>query len=100
MRFTLDQLEKLNADARSPLRGRFDFERVGVFGHSFGLSVAAQLAKDDPRVRAAVLMSGVLMGDVARNPIVPKPLLLMLESSVKGKDRAPGVAGRMPLVRI
>lgn len=34
--FTLNQMGKVNVDARSPLKGRFDFSRVGVIGHSFG----------------------------------------------------------------
>jgi len=88
MRFALNQLEKLNADTRSPLKGRFDFDRVGAFGHSMGATATAQVAKDDPRVRAAILIDGTIMGDVARNPIVSKPLLLMLASSFKGRDRA------------
>ena len=86
--FALNQLEKLNADAKSPLKGRFDFDRVGAFGHSLGATATAQVAKDDPRFRAAILIDGTIMGDVARNPIVPKPLLLMLASSFKGRDRA------------
>jgi len=98
MRFTLNQLEKLNADAKSPLKGRFDFDRVGVFGHSFGLSVAAQLAKDDARVRAAILLDGNLMGDVARNPNVPKPLLQIRSDSSKGTQLAPGEMGRNPVM--
>jgi dienelactone hydrolase len=88
MSFTLNQLEKLNADAKSPLKGRLDFDRVGVFGHSMGATATAQVAKDDPRVRAAILIDGTIMGDVARNPTVPKPFLLMLASSFKGRDRA------------
>jgi hypothetical protein len=88
MRFALNQVEKLNVDDKSPLKGRFDFDRVGAFGHSIGATVTAQVAKDDPRVRAAILIDGTIMGDVARNPIVSKPLLLMLAGSFKGKDRA------------
>ena len=88
MRFTLNQLEKLNTDPKSPLKGRFDFDRVGAFGHSIGATATAQVAKDDPRVRAAILIDGNIMGDVASNPIVPKPLLLMSASSFKGRDRA------------
>jgi len=94
MRFTLNQLEKLNADAKSPLKGRLDFDRVGVFGHSIGATATAQVAKDDTRVRAAILLDGTLMGDVVRNPIIPKPLLLMSASSFKGKERQPGLKGR------
>jgi predicted dienelactone hydrolase len=93
-RFTLNQLEKLNADTKSPLKGRLDFDRVGVFGHSIGATATAQVAKDDTRVRAAILLDGTLMGDVVRNPIIPKPLLLMSASSFKGKERQPGLKGR------
>jgi dienelactone hydrolase len=98
MRFTLNQLEKLNADAKSPLKGRFDFDRVGVFGHSMGATATAQVAKDDPRFRAAILLDGVLMGDVARNPIVPKPLLHIRSGIFKGKQLAPGEM-RSPVLR-
>jgi pimeloyl-ACP methyl ester carboxylesterase len=88
IRFALNQLEKLNADPKSPLKGRFDFDRVGAFGHSIGATATAQVAKDDPRVRAAILIDGSIMGDVASNPIVSKPLFLILASSFKGRDRA------------
>jgi len=86
MRFTLNQLEKLNIDARSPLKGKFDFDQVGVFGHSFGGTVSAQVAKDDVRVRAAILMDGNIMGDLATNPNIPKPLLFISSRSGQGKN--------------
>lgn len=94
IRFTITQLEKLNADAKSRLQGCFDFARTGVFGHSMGATATAQVAKDDARVRAAILLDGTLMGDVVRNPVIPKPLLLISASSFKGKDRQPGAKGR------
>src|SRR5215813_209492 len=94
MRFTLNQLEKLNADAKSHLKGRLDFDRVGVYGHSIGATATAQVAKDDARARAAILLDGTLMGDVVRNPIIPKPLLLISASSFKGKERQPGSKAR------
>src|SRR5262249_62077921 len=48
MRFALNQLEKVNADPKSPLKGRMDFDHVGAFGHSMGMTATAQVAKDDP----------------------------------------------------
>lgn len=42
LRFTLNQLEKLNADSKSALHGRLDRARVGVCGHSFGATAASQ----------------------------------------------------------
>jgi uncharacterized protein (TIGR03067 family) len=93
LRFTLNQLEQVNADANSPLKGRFDFDHVGVFGHSIGATAAIQVAKDDPRVGPAIMLDGSLMGDIARNPLVPKPLLLIFADSSKGKVRQPGDQG-------
>jgi hypothetical protein len=88
LRFSLNQLEKLNADEKSPLKGRLDFDHVGALGHSIGATATAQVVKDDRRIRAAILIEGTVMGDVSRNPEIPKPLLLMLASSAKGRDRA------------
>ncbi|MFN7929310.1 MAG: hypothetical protein U0Y68_15465 [Blastocatellia bacterium] len=97
LRFALNQLEKLNAEASSPLRGRLDFTRVGVLGHSFGATAASQLAKQDVRVHAAVTMDGSLMSDVFRDPRIPKPLLLMQSAMMQGKAaRNPQLKGRKP----
>lgn len=62
----LDQLRRWDADATGPFAGRFDLQRVGMSGHSFGAVTTqavsgqrfpggAQLA--DARVRAALLLS-------------------------------------------
>lgn len=69
--FVIDQLEKLNADKTSPLKGRLDLNAMAVAGHSFGayttLALAGQtfitrigLTKryDEPRIKAAIQMSG------------------------------------------
>lgn len=63
----LDALEIWNADGEHPLHGRFDLERVGMSGHSFGAvttqAVSGQAARGigqhstDPRIDAAVAMS-------------------------------------------
>jgi len=42
-------------DARDPnLRGAFDFEAIGVFGHSVGGATAGQLAFGDSEIRAGI----------------------------------------------
>ena len=65
-KFAIDQLEKLNADAASPLKGKLDMKAVAIAGHSFGgfttLALAGQtfLLKQgfsDPRIKAAIQMS-------------------------------------------
>ncbi len=68
--FAIDQVEKLNADKTSPLKGRLDLKAIAIAGHSFGgyttLALAGQtfvlplgLTKhyDEPRIKAAIQMS-------------------------------------------
>lgn len=53
-----------------------DPTRTGVLGQSLGGSVAAQLAHDEPRVRAAANLDGALLPPVADSGLT-KPFLLM-----------------------
>ncbi len=67
--FAIDQMEKLNADGSSPLKGRLDLQAIAMAGHSFGgyttLALAGETfilplgAKryDEPRIKAAIQMS-------------------------------------------
>jgi len=91
--FALNQLEKVNA-GDGLLGGRLDLGRVGAFGHSMGGSVALHVAKDDPRVRAAVDLDGMLTLDLVRaGP--PKPLLVL--SSGFTLAGGPALRARNPL---
>lgn len=74
MNFSLNQVEKLNADAGSPFAGRLDLAHVGAFGHSFGGATALQAAKDNPRITAAVCLDCTPMGDAVTQGL-PKPTL-------------------------
>lgn len=62
----LDELQRLNDLPDDALRGRLDLKRVGMSGHSFGAVTTQALAGqtypligslDDPRIKAAVIMS-------------------------------------------
>lgn len=68
--FALDQIEKLNTDDGSPLKGRLDLRAMAVAGHSFGgytslalagqtflLPAGASRHYDEPRIKAAIQMS-------------------------------------------
>jgi predicted dienelactone hydrolase len=80
MIFTLNQLSKVNADARSPLKGHLDFNRVGAFGHSMGGAAVLQFATDDRRVRAVFDIDGSPTWNAA-NKDLAKPLLVLSAAS-------------------
>lgn len=75
-RFVLDELENLDRTPGHPLESRLDMNRVGATGHSFGGAVSVELAREDPRVRVAVELDGVLHGAAASHGL-NKPVLLI-----------------------
>lgn len=73
--FVIDQVEKLNADESSPLKGRLDLKAIGFAGHSFGGFTTLALAGEtfilpfgtkryaEPRIKAAIQMSAPAPSD-------------------------------------
>ena len=63
MRFTLDQITRLNTapGSEAPFAGRVDLARVGVFGHSFGGIAVGRACELDQRFKACLNQDG--MGD-------------------------------------
>jgi pimeloyl-ACP methyl ester carboxylesterase len=68
--FAIDQLEKLNVDKTSPLKGRLELKSIAIAGHSFGgyttlalagqtflLPTGATKRYTEPRLKAAIQMS-------------------------------------------
>ncbi|GGU67074.1 hypothetical protein GCM10010211_35380 [Streptomyces albospinus] len=88
-RFVLDELGRTGSASVLPegLRGALDTGAVGMFGQSAGGFTAAQTMHDDPRIRAAADLDGVLgytqRDDDPSHPStvgrdgVDRPLLLM-----------------------
>jgi dienelactone hydrolase len=54
--FALDTLATMNSSVRSPLGGKLDLGRVGVYGHSTGGGAAIQFCGSDSRCRALLAM--------------------------------------------
>jgi len=52
VRFLLDTLLQGGAEADIPAGLRFDVDRIGVFGHSFGAVTSALVSQEDERIRA------------------------------------------------
>jgi predicted dienelactone hydrolase len=61
LRFVLDQLARLNSGAIvSPLAGRLDLAKVGLYGHSTGGGAVVLACGQDPRCRAGLTMDAWL----------------------------------------
>jgi hypothetical protein len=60
MRFTLDQITRLNrgSPSQAPFAGRVDLVRVGVFGHSFGGIAVGRACELDQRFKACLNQDG------------------------------------------
>jgi dienelactone hydrolase len=63
-----------NTQASEPSFSRFDLDRVGAVGASFGGATAAEAALDGGNIRAAVNLDGLLFGRAATEAI-PRPYL-------------------------
>jgi dienelactone hydrolase len=80
-RFVLDELERLDRlDPEGLFTRRLDFSRVGVFGHSFGGAVAAEVCKVDQRFKAGINYDGLVFGDVLEQGI-GKPFLFFMDGT-------------------
>jgi pimeloyl-ACP methyl ester carboxylesterase len=78
-RFILDQVDRMNKDdSRELFSGKFDLDRVGILGHSFGGSTAAEACFVDPRFKAGMSLDGNLYGTLANGS--PKQPFFFFES--------------------
>jgi predicted dienelactone hydrolase len=60
-KFVLDTLGKMNdGQTDSIFQGKLDLEKIGAIGHSVGGAVAYNLALNDPRVKAAIDLDGIV----------------------------------------
>ena len=80
VQFVLDQLEKINkCDPQQLFTSKFDFSRIGIFGHSWGGATAAQMCRIDSRCKAGINIDGSLRGTDAEIPF-NKPFMILLGS--------------------
>lgn len=79
MSFVISQLLAASGSTSSPLRGLVDAKRIAVAGQSDGAMTAFATAYErpwrDPRVRAAVVLSGAILG--RRVPVDPHAVPLL-----------------------
>ena len=75
VQFVVDELARLNTRRDSPFAGRIDTASIAIAGHSFGGLTALQAAQQDARIRAAVLIDGVVTGEAVH--ATEKPVLML-----------------------
>jgi dienelactone hydrolase len=97
--FTLSQLAAVNAGARRFLKGHFDLDHVGAFGHSLGGAAAAQFAHDDARVHAVVSIDGSPFWN-SGNHALDKPLLILSAATDAGVTYDRLLAGARPALQL
>jgi predicted dienelactone hydrolase len=85
--FVLDQVAAL-AKAPGPFNDRFDLDRIGAFGWSFGGATSMELAVRDPRIKAAIDQDGQLFGQ-ARSRGTTRPVMMMHNGSDPMADAKP-----------
>jgi hypothetical protein len=91
VRFALDRLTALEAEAGDRFAGRLDLGRVGVFGHSFGGATAAEACRLDRRCKAGADLDGTPYGPVARAGL-PQPFLFVRGDEEWDPEERPGMA--------
>lgn len=80
IRFVLDHLEKMNEqDPRGLFTGKMDMGRIGMLGHSYGGSTAAQAMLEDTRILAGINMDGPIHEPVASKGL-DRPFMFMLNA--------------------
>ncbi len=85
--FVMGQVERLQrGEIPSPLAGRLDLERQGVFGFSFGGATAAVVCLEDARCDAGANLDGSLWGDKIEQEPLEKPFLFFDSAESAGKN--------------
>lgn len=84
--FVLDQVERLNINKESFLFGKLDLNRLGIFGHSLGGALAAEMCRRDSRFKAGISLDGSV-SDVT-DWAVKKPFMFIV-GTLLGNDLYP-----------
>lgn len=78
--FVLDKIEQLSeSDEFKTFKGRLDLTKIGVFGHSFGGTVAGKVCLVDECVKAGINMDGSHFGQYSdfKDKMLKQPFMFM-----------------------
>jgi dienelactone hydrolase len=73
--YVIDELARLNAQSDGPFAGHLDISSIAIAGHSLGGLTALETIERDSRIRAAVILDGVMTDDEVA--LINTPLLLV-----------------------
>lgn len=77
-RFVIDRLGDMNqGQLVTMFQGRIDLQKIGAIGHSVGGAVAYNLAINDPRVKAAIDLDGIVFITPQGSPEEVVPFLML-----------------------
>jgi pimeloyl-ACP methyl ester carboxylesterase len=94
--FVIDELEELNSGKiDSIFAGRLNLDEIGVIGHSVGGATAYNLAINDPRIKAAIDLDGVVFITPRGNPESISPFLMLANDQY----HIQAIIGRRPLMK-
>lgn len=80
---TLDILSEYNQDEASIWFNKFDLDKIGAIGHSFGGVTAVQLVATDKRVKSAINLDGLQLGNVV-NTVLERPVMMVSSKVYQG----------------
>ena len=83
----VDQISLLDNDHRSPLKGKLNMRRVGIFGMSLGAIVAARACADDRRFNACLMMDAATPIDVSERGLRQPALWLTRNADTMRQER-------------
>lgn len=83
MQFVLNKLNALNKDPHNVFHNRFDFNRIGIIGHSAGGTAAIELCRIDERIKACVDLDGWYDHIIGHHPINTPLLLIWAEKTLE-----------------
>lgn len=86
--FVIDQLETLAGQEGSTLYQSIDTKNIGIFGHSYGGAVAMQMCRQNPRIKAGVVLDGPLYGKEAIKTF-DKPCMFILAQETMNMLKRP-----------
>jgi pimeloyl-ACP methyl ester carboxylesterase len=76
IKFVINELGRLNSSARSPFGGKLDTLRVAIAGHSLGGLTAIFALQQEPRLKVAIVLDGVMPQTPL--PAISKPVFMMI----------------------